>query len=421
MMLSSKTARNVLIALTLVNYLNYIDRFMLAALLPDIQKALHFSDFSAGLLATAFMLAYVIAAPFFGYLGDKLARVGLLSSGIALWSAASLLTGFAGQFRVLFTSRFALGIGESIFTTVSAPFLVEFFPEKVRGRVFSIFASAAPVGAALGYVLGGVLGKSVGWRDAFLWAGVPGLVLALGILKFQDPRMKTAAGAAKEKQKKYALKDIVRILAGNRIFTLTVLGYTAYTFVLGGLAHWMPSYIQRSFQLPSLQSNMLFGGIAVGTGFLGTLLGGFWGDKLAAKYPHGHLQFSTWAMFLAVPFFLACFCVSSLMPFIVLMSITQFLFFLPTSPINVLIMNCVPANLRTNAMAVSIFACHILGDAISSPLVGLVSDHSSLRIGIVSCAPFVLLSALIWFYALKVKTPTQSSDQASHAILGYQP
>ena len=399
----SKDAKKALTLLTAVNYLNYIDRFMLAALLSSIQKDLKLSDLQGGLLATAFMLAYILTSPGFGWLVQIFKRTSLLTVGICIWSFASLVTGVAGQFTLMFSARFLLGVGESIFTTVSTPFLTDFFAVERRGRAFSIYASAATAGAALGYVIGGFLGGWVGWRSSFYIAGIPGFILAILIFRLPEPR-------GKIKTEKIVVKDAFINLINNRPFVFAILGYTAYTFVVGGLAHWMPSYIQRSFSVSPADSNMLFGGIAVVNGFLGTLLGGYWSDRLNLKKKFGHLYFCAICMMASIPFFIACFYATHLFLFVVLMSVTQFLFFLPTSPINILILECVPGGLRTMAIAISIFACHIFGDAISSPLIGLISDRSgSLRNGMVWCAPVVFMAGVFWLLGMREKsqaTPT---------------
>ncbi len=388
-------ARRALNLLTAVNYLNYIDRFMLAALLSSIQKDLHLSDFQGGLLATAFMLAYILTSPVFGWLVQRYQRTSLLTIGVSLWSFASLITGLAGQFSLMFSSRFLLGVGESMFTTVSAPFLTDYYKPERRARAFSIFASGATAGAALGYVIGGLLGGYVGWRNSFFIAGIPGFILAFFIYKLPEPSGEIRATS-------FHVGDAYRELRKNRPFICAVIGYTAFTFVVGGLAHWMPTYIQRTFSYSPQDSNMLFGGIAVINGFLGTLLGGFWSGRLKLKYDFGYLYFCAICMFLVVPCFIACFFTTHLILFIAFMSLTQFLFFLPTSPINVLIMECVPSALRTMAMAISIFACHIFGDAISSPLIGWISDQTgALRTGLVWCAPMVFLSGAFWLLGVQ--------------------
>ena len=393
----SPQAKQALSLLTAVNYLNYIDRFILAALLSSIQKDLNLSDLQGGLLATAFMLAYIMTSPIFGILVHQFRRALILMVGVIIWSLASIVTGIAGEFYLIFASRFLLGIGESIFTTVSGPFLTDFFSVERRARAFSIYASGAPAGAALGYVLGGFLGGILGWRNSFFIVGIPGFILAYLISRLPEPR-------GDEKQAEINIKDALNVLFKNRPFVCAVLGFTAYTFVVGGLAHWMPSYIQRSFSMDAAKANMLFGAITVISGFLGTLLGGQWSQRVHQKRKFGFLYFSAICMMLMIPFYLASFFTSNLVIFIGLMAITQFLFFLPMSPINVLIIECVPVPLRTLAMAVSIFACHILGDAISSPLIGWISDQSgSLRFGMIWCAPVIFLGGVFWLLGMREK------------------
>ena len=383
-------ARKALILLTLINYFNYIDRFILAAVLASIKKDLGLSDFQAGLLATAFMIPYMFTAPLFGWLGDTRNRAKILSFGAALWSLSTFFTGFAKNFQVLMSSRFFLGIGESAFTTTAIPFLSDFFAPQKRGRILAIFSSALPVGAALGYILGGVLGSTVGWRMAFFIVGVPGLLMAIILWRFHEP-------IPGRHRPDYLAGEVMRVLSRSKPFVLAVLGYCAYTFVVGGVAHWIPTYIQRSFGITEMRANVLFGGIAVGSGLIGTLAGGYLGDFMDRKRSGGHLRISSYSMLMAVPFFWWCLQATELNTFMVNLALTQFFFFLSTSPINVALIESVPGNFRTSAMAISIFASHLLGDAISSPLIGKYSDMTgSLKAGILLCTPVILLSWVFW-------------------------
>jgi MFS transporter, Spinster family, sphingosine-1-phosphate transporter len=387
----------VLSILTAVNYLNYIDRYILAAVLVSIKADLGLSDFQAGLLATAFMIPYMFTAPLFGWLGDTRDRSKILSLGAGLWSLATLVTGMAGHFWTMMASRFTLGIGESAFTTTSIPLLSEYFPSAKRGRVLAIFSSALPVGAALGYVLGGILGASVGWRWAFAIVGFPGLILAAIVWFIGDPRKENI-------ETKFAFGSLIQLLGRSKSYVWAVAGYCAYTFAVGGIAHWIPSYIQRTYSLSELSANTLFGGIAVGSGLVGTLLGGYLGDHLSKKERGGHLKISAISMFFAIPAFWFCMHAETVKSFAILLVFVQLFFFLSTSPINVALLESVPEKFRNSGMAMAIFLCHVLGDAISSPLIGKVSDVSgSLQSGILLCAPVIFLSAIFWWLGSRVK------------------
>ena len=248
------------------------------------------------------------------------------------------------------------------------------------------------------FVFGGILGKLVGWRSAFLIVGFPGIILAGLILTLSDPVRKGPIV-------KFDFKKIVRDLSQIPTYVWAAFGYCAYSFVVGGIAHWIPTYLQRSYQLDQLNANMLFGGIAVGSGLVGTLLGGHIGDRWAAKMgSSGHLKLSSISMALALPFFIGTLYAPSLNWMIFFLIFTQFFFFLSTSPISVALIESVPAHAQTTAMAIAIFLCHILGDAISSPLIGLISDKTgSLKYGMSVCIPAIIVCTFCWRRGMLIK------------------
>lgn len=388
-------SKKALTLLTIVNYFNYIDRFILSAVLLSIKIELQLTDFEAGLLATAFMVPYMFTSPLFGWLGDTQSRTKLLAGGVLLWSLASLMTGWAGTFIILAFSRFILGFGESAFTTVATPFISDFYPSSKRGRALAIFSSGLPVGAALGFVLGGILAKWIGWRNAFLVVGFPGILMSILILTLPDPKTKHI-------YQKFDIKKIIKDLFQNSTYFWATLGYCAYSFVVGGIAHWVPTYLQRTYSLDQMKANMIFGGIAVGSGLIGTLLGGQLGDRWSNTLGSGgHLKIAALSMGLSFPFYVATLYAPNVEWLVFFLAITQLLFFLSTSPISVSLIESVPNPSRTTAMAIAIFLCHILGDALSSPLIGLISDRTnSLKTGMLICAPVILICSFFWFKGL---------------------
>src|SRR6478672_3835335 len=186
-MLSRRAAYYGLGVVTLLNLLNYIDRYILAAVLPRIQSELHLTSSQAGLLATAFLLAYFVTSPFFGALGDRLSRPRLMSVGVIAWSLATAATGLMRNFVQLLMARSCVGVGEAAYATISPALLSDYFPRAQRGRAFSIFYVAIPVGAAAGYLLGGAIEPALGWRAAFFVVGLPGVIMALLALTVPDP------------------------------------------------------------------------------------------------------------------------------------------------------------------------------------------------------------------------------------------
>ena len=250
---SVRAARYALAVLALINLFNYLDRWVVAAVVESIKRSeLHLSDTQLGLVGTGFIFVYTLASPIFGSLGDRRTRPPLIALGVALWSIATALAGFARGFASLFTARSAVGIGEAAYGTIAPALLADFFPFERRGRVLAAFYAAIPVGSAAGYVLGGIVDQHLGWRAAFWIAGTPGLLLSALVLAVKDPPRGLHDPAGKDAGAPQRWIDSYRDLFRNRTYILAALGYGAYTFALGGLAFWMPAFLERVRGMPRI-------------------------------------------------------------------------------------------------------------------------------------------------------------------------
>src|SRR6266702_3317916 len=187
-------ARSALFLLLAINLFNYIDRQILAALEPDIRASFFATgDVNAmtktGLLGDAFFVTYMISAPILGLLADRISRWMIVGFAVILWSLASSGSGLAATFAILFATRICVGIGEGGYGPAAPTILSDLFPIETRGRVMAIFCAAIPVGSALGYVIGGLIGAHLGWRWAFYLVAPPGLLLGLLCFWQRDPRV----------------------------------------------------------------------------------------------------------------------------------------------------------------------------------------------------------------------------------------
>jgi MFS transporter, Spinster family, sphingosine-1-phosphate transporter len=382
-----------LLLLTFVNLFNYLDRYILVALSPSIKKEFDLTYTQTGFLVTVFMYSYFVIAPVFGWLGDRKPRYQLMALGVGIWSLATVGSGLARTYASLLGSRVAVGVGEAAYGAISPSLITDLFPKTLRGRVFAVFFMAIPVGSALGYLLGGALEKWVGWRYAFVLAGAPGVLLALALLFLREPKR----GAQDEVEVgKVSLKEAAVSLAGNSNYFLTVLGYCAYTFVLGGVAFFIPHYIVAYLGVDAATGNIAFGGITVAAGIAGTFVGGYWADRWARSGTDAYLKLSALSMFAALPVYMLSLQTSSFVVFCVWVFFLEFLLFLSTSPINAQIVNAVSPSLRATANAMGIFFIHLLGDGISPPLIGYVAELTSLHTGMQLFSIAILLSGLIW-------------------------
>lgn len=376
----SKQATLSLIFLTGLNLLNYLDRNVLPAVLANLQKDLHLNDAQVGRINTMFMVGYFFTSPLFGYLGDRFARKWLIAFGILFWSIGTTMTGFAVGLGALLAYRALVGLGEASYATLAPAWLSDLFPPARRNNALTIFYVAIPVGSALGYLAGGASLHFTGsWRPAFWWAGLPGLVLAVALLFLREPARGEADDSAIDEpvatQAEPVLADVAKLfLIGD--FNLVLLGYTAYTFALGAFAFWAPSFLARTYPNISLEhASLFFGGSLVLTGLLGTLLGGFVATRWQRRFRAGYATLLFGSMLAAAPVAAAAFLAPDAARAKVLLVVSMFLLFLPTGPINTLIVESVPTMLRASAMAASIFVIHLLGDFWSPEIVGHLSDH----------------------------------------------
>lgn len=394
-----RRARYALAILTLINLFNYVDRWVLSAVVEPIKQSLGLTDTQLGMIGTGFIVVYALTSPIFGRLGDRRVRPPLVALGVAIWSVATGLGGFARGFWTLFVARSTVGVGEAAYGTIAPAILSDLFPIERRGRVFAVFFAAIPIGSAAGYVLGGWADQHFGWRAAFWLAGFPGLLLSLLVLMVKDPprgQQDTAQDIAHvPRVSGNAYRDLLR----NRPFMLAVVGYAAYTFAIGGLGFWMPAFLERSRGMARLDATKTFGMMVMVTGFVGTFLGGWLGDRLLTKTRQAYLWVSGVATLLAAPIALLGLMHHDKVVYISALAVAQVLIFMCTGPINSAIVNVVSPLERATAVGLSVFVMHVLGDIPSPALIGALSDRSSLAQGILIVTVAIFAAGVIWCYA----------------------
>src|SRR5436305_3642057 len=286
-------ARSALFLLLAINLFNYIDRQILAALEPDIRANFFAaSDVNAmtktGLLGDAFFVTYMISAPILGLLADRFSRWIIVGSAVILWSLASGGSGLATTFAMLFATRVCVGIGEGGYGPAAPTILADLYPIATRGRVMAIFCAAIPVGSALGYVVGGVIGAHLGWRWAFYLVAPPGLFLGLLCFWQSDPRVSSHHLMQKATRRRFS--DYLNLFR-TRSYLLNCIAQTLMTFAAGGLGYWVSEYLSYRSQSPAA-GRTIFGLITVVAGLSSTLLGGIIADKLRPRFPGSYFLVS---------------------------------------------------------------------------------------------------------------------------------
>ena len=391
--------RAALGTLTGLNFLNYVDRYVPAAVLPSIIAALHITDGQAGSLQTLFIYTYAFISPVAGWLGDRYPRFQLAATGVFVWSLATFGSGLAPTFAALMLARALTGVGEASYTVVTPSLLSDFYPAERRGRVLAIFYAAIPVGSAVGYILGGLIDAHFGWRWAFFVAGVPGMALAVALLFLRDPPRGALDPAEAHRpasgQGGPSLGESLRALWARPSFVYNTAAQIIYTFAMGGLATWMPTYFVRERHLPLALADTAFGGVLALAGFVGTLVGGRLGDRLALRRADGHFLLSGAALVASLPFTLLAILSPTPAIFWPSMFVTLALLFLNTGPLNAAMANVLPASLRGWGFALNTMAIHVLGDGASPKIIGMVSDKIGLAWPVLITGSILVLAGVV--------------------------
>ncbi|XP_032178620.1 protein spinster homolog 3 isoform X6 [Mustela erminea] len=339
--LSRGRARAAAAVLCYINLLNYMNWFIVAGMLLDIQNFFQINDSNAGLLQTVFVCCLLLSAPVFGYLGDRHSRKAALSIGILLWSGAGLSSSFISpQYSWLFIlSRGVVGIGSASFSTIAPTVLGDLFVRDQRTRVLAVFYIFIPVGSGLGYVLGSAVLQLTGnWRWAFrVMPCLEAVALILLIVLVPDP----PRGAA-EKQEEAAVGD--------------------------PRSSWCEDvrYLGR---------NLIFGILTVVTGIIGVVLGAEAARRYKKVNPRAEPLICACSLLAAAPcLFLALILARvTLLASYVFLVLGELLLSCNWAVVADILLSVVVPRCRGTAEALQIMVGHVLGDAGSPYLTGLIS------------------------------------------------
>jgi len=395
-------ARYVLAVMVGINFLNYMDRWVASAAATSIEKEFHLTNSQFGLIGTAFLLVYAVAALPFGYWGDRGVRKTVIGVGVTIWSLATLFTGFARSYFQLFLSRAIVGVGEASYYPAGTSLMSDYFPKELRSRVMSVWNAGSTIGIAVGFAGGGLIAEKFGWRTAFYFAAVPGLLFALLAFGFKEPLRGLA-----EKQGPVVVQtrdvNLRRFLDLWRIPTLraTILAQTLLYFVLASNAFWLPAVLQRRFDMSESGAGLLSGVVIVIGGLIGTLAGGWLADRRAVKTPTAHLEVGIAGFIVgAVLITIALLSPMSIGPipiFVPVFLATVVCLYLYAGPFTALSQNVVSPGLRASAVTMTLLVAHVFGDSHSTYDVGQISDWlgGNLQAALLITSPTLLILAAI--------------------------
>jgi MFS transporter, Spinster family, sphingosine-1-phosphate transporter len=388
---SASAALGTLILLVGLNLLNYIDRYILPGAQPLIQREYGWSDQQMGALTTAMFFTYMFVAPATGWLGDRFSRKPLIIAGAVLWSLATLATAWVSDYWTLYLRHALVGVGEATFGIFAPAVLADFYPERERNRVLSIFYTAIPVGAALGYLAGGQLGSMWGWRRPFFLCAIPGLVIAAlyGWIGREPVR------GSSDHLQATRNRATVRGLFTNPAFLTATFGLAALTFAMGGISTWVPTFLHRFAGLSVAGASQTVGAITVVDGIAGTVIGGWVAQRWLRSDHRALYLLSFWSVALTLPFGALVFFGPPHWAVPALLA-AEFFLFLNTGPLNAAIVNSVSAPVRATAVSINLFCIHAFGDTFSPQIIGAISDRTrNLRLGLGVTLASLIVSCII--------------------------
>ncbi|GAC1388933.1 MAG: MFS transporter [Ktedonobacteraceae bacterium] len=422
---SRSQARFAFTVLLIINILNYADRYVLSAVLPKIKADLALSDTQLGLLSSAFLLVYALTTLPLGVWADRSIRKNIVAICVGVWSIATTLAGFTGNFIQLISTRTVLGIGEAGYAPATLSLLGDYFPKERRGRVLSFYSIGNLIGTAFGLVMGGLVADAFGWHWAFFIVGIPGLIAAFliwrateptrGIYESEDGDDASATHGGLGRDFWGAVRHLFRIptywvLLGAFVFSF---------FTIGGASAWIPSYFKDAFSLTVGQSSAISGGVLAGGSLIGTLAGGWVSDYLQRRRPEGRMIVVTFAFLVGAPLTLLALSLHTLLPFITVFFVAIICLSLSLGPLNAIVQDVIIPEVRATAFGLALLLAHLFGDASSPLIIGILSDkfHAlgyahSLGVALLATAPFCLaLAGIVCLIGLRTVARDMKSMQ----------
>ena len=374
-----------------LNLLNYIDRYILPGEVSLIQHEFHSTDQQMGALTTALFFVYMLVAPLTGWLADIFPRKPLIVFGAVCWSLATLATVWVHGYWTFYIRQAFVGIGEATFGIFAPAVLADFYPERDRNRILSVFYLAIPVGAALGYLAGGQIGSIWGWRAPFFVCALPGLVIALfyGLWASEPER------GSSDQVRSTLNRSTFLGLFTNPAYLTASFGLAALTFAMGGISNWVPEFLHRSAGFSVGNASLIVGATTVIDGIAGTLIGGWIAQRWLRTNHRALYLLSFWSVALTLPCGILLFfgppawAIPSLFA-------AEFFLFLNTGPLNTAIVNSVSGPVRATAIGLNLFIIHCFGDTFSPQIIGAISDRVlNLRLALGATLIALVVSGII--------------------------
>jgi MFS family permease len=392
---SSRYALHVFWVIFAIGFLNYLDRNVLTGAANTVAHELGLGIDSVGYIASAFVIVYTVCTIPMGLWADRTKRKNVVAFSVVIWSVATALTALSFNFLSLFLSRMVLGIGEAGYFPAGTALLSDYFNREKRSRIMSWWSVGQLIGVLFGFVIGGVVaGLYVGsWRLAFVFTGIPGLVLAFSAWRLREPRRNEAdeeelalhsESTAMAEIAPHAIAPVATnmllqlrdLLCIKTLVALMVMQIFAF-FVLSVAVIFLPTFLQQKdlYGLSSGIAGLFSGGVIVVAGSIGTIGGGYLADLLNRRNPGARVLICGVGFLISAPTFALSLTTHSFALFALFFVIATIFITFYTGPSTAATQDVVPSASRASAVAITLLIAHALGDAFSPTLVGVLARH----------------------------------------------
>jgi predicted MFS family arabinose efflux permease len=296
----SRNATYTLVLLFLVNFLNFFDRTIPAVVLEPIRAEYKLDDTSLGLLGTSFTLTYAFAGIPLGYLSDRFNRKVIIIIGLTIWSLVTGATGLSWSFLSFFFIRLLVGIGEASCAPSANSLIGDLYPSEQRARAVGVFMLGLPLGLVLAFVVVGGLAEAYGWRVPFLFAAVPGFLVAAAMFWVEEPARGAKETYAVTAQNRSFMECCRRVMSIPTVWWIIASGATV-NFASYAMSTFLTTMLIRYHHLSVAAAGGVSAIVLGLTGLIGLTLGGALADRLHKKYLRGRILMASLGMFIGAP------------------------------------------------------------------------------------------------------------------------
>ena len=364
-----------LIVLTAISTVGFIDRIVLNVLAEPIRLEFGLSDTQIGLLTGfAFAVLNVGLGIFVARVAERKRRMSLIALGTVLWSIATALCGFVGNWMQLLVTRIGVGVGEAVGLPATQSVISDYFPPSRRASAMSVLMLAPPIGAFLGSAGGAWIGQMFGWRAAFISAAIPGVIVAVIAWLFIAEPLRGRYDTEKSEDVP-PVKAVAARFLGLSSARHLLIGSTLASLVGFGLNTFVAVLLLRKFQFSLLEAGIYSGLLASFPGAISVFFGGRLADWLGARNPAAYALVPGACLLISAPLYIFAITRDDVQMLLVVMTISALFQYAYLGVTYGTFQNLLHPRMRATGAAMLSAVYGLFGQGLGPVVIGMVSDR----------------------------------------------